>query len=263
MLTGATSGIGRATALAIADRAELLVMHGLEPEREVGDLLRAVRAGMRPDAELIYLAADFGDLAAVADLVAAVRGVTSWIDLLINNAARPGPPTRTLTAEGNEVTFQTNYLAQVALTSGLMTPIGNGSRGRVVNVASATHLSAHLRLDDLTFAGRGYSPSAVYAHAKLALVTYSCWLAEHRPSPSLEVVSVHPGVISTPLLHAMFSITGDTPEHAAGNLRHVAWLRDDNGTYYDERLPAPPNPQATDRAVQESLHEVTVRLLRG
>ncbi len=141
--------------------------------------------------------------------------------------------------------------------------IGNGSSGRIVNVASATHLTARLRLDDLTFAARGYSPSAVYAHAKLALVTYSCWLARHRPRPSLEVVSMHPGVISTPLLHAMFSITGDTPEHAAGNLRHVAWLRDDNGTYYDERRPAAPNPQATDPVVQDRLHEATVRLLRG
>jgi NAD(P)-dependent dehydrogenase (short-subunit alcohol dehydrogenase family) len=262
VLTGATSGIGRATAMAIADRADLLVLHGLEPERAVGNLLRSVRAVMRPETELIYLAADFGDLTVVADLVAAIRGVTGPIDLLINNAARPGPPGRTLTKDSNEVTFQANYLAQVALTSGLEALIGNGSRGRVVNVASATHLSARLRLDDLTFAGGGYSPSAVYAHAKLALVTYSCWLATHRPRPSLDVVSVHPGVISTPLLHAMFSITGDAPEHAAGNLSHVAWLHDDNGVYYDERRPAPPNPEATAPAIQESLHEVTVDLLR-
>jgi NAD(P)-dependent dehydrogenase (short-subunit alcohol dehydrogenase family) len=72
----------------------------------------------------------------------------------------------------------TNYLAAVALTTGLSDVIADG--GRIVNVASATHLSATLRLDDLTLANGGYSPSAAYAQSKLALVTYSCWLARHR-----------------------------------------------------------------------------------
>jgi NAD(P)-dependent dehydrogenase (short-subunit alcohol dehydrogenase family) len=262
VLTGATSGIGQATALAIADRADHLILQGLEPERKVGDLLHTVRTAMRPGATLSYLTADFGDLDEVTGLVRMVRRATDRIDLLINNAARPGPPTRTLTADGNEITFQTNYLAPVALTHGLLEPLGNGPRPRIVNVASATHLSATLRLDDLTFARHAYSPSTVYAHAKLALVTYSCRLAEHRPTATLDVVSMHPGVISTPLLHAMFSIPGDRPEHAAANVIHVASLRGDNGTYYDERTPAAPNAQATDRSAQDDLYEVTVRLLR-
>jgi NAD(P)-dependent dehydrogenase (short-subunit alcohol dehydrogenase family) len=260
LLTGATSGIGRATALAIADRTDHLILHGLEPEPDVSGLLDAVRGAMRPAAQLSYVSGDFGDSDIVMAVAEAVRRVTDRIEVLVNNAGRPGPAVRTLTPAGIEVTFQTNYLAPVALTSALMDLLGAGQRSRIVNVASATHESASLRLNDLTFK-HGYAPSAVYAHAKLALVTYSCWLADHRPAPAIEVVSMHPGVISTPLLHAMFSIAGDRPEYAAANVVDVIEHRDDNGTYYDERRPAAPNPQAIDPAAQQALIEVTARLL--
>jgi NAD(P)-dependent dehydrogenase (short-subunit alcohol dehydrogenase family) len=261
VLTGATSGIGRATALVLADRAGHLILHGLEDEHEVTDLLRTVRDWMRPGTRLDYIPANYHHLADVERLARRVRAATDRIDLLVNNAARPGPPTRTLGDAGHEITFQTNYLAPVLLTSRLTDLIGAARRGRIVNIASATHLSAALLLDDLSLARHPYSPSTAYAHSKLALVTYSCWLAAHRPSRSLEVVSMHPGVISTPLLHAMFSVTGDRPERAAANIAFVASRRDDNGTYYDERVPASPNPQATDQAQQERLHELTLKAL--
>jgi NAD(P)-dependent dehydrogenase (short-subunit alcohol dehydrogenase family) len=261
VLTGATTGIGRATALSLAERAGHLILHGLERQDDVADLLGAVRTTMRPDTRLSYLRADYSDLADVERLARQIRAATGRIDILINNAARPGPPTRTVSGAGHEITLQTNYLAPVLLTSRLIDLIGDGRRGRIINVASATHLSATLLLGDLNLAHHPYSPSTAYAHSKLALVTYSCWLALHRPSPSLDVISMHPGVISTRLLHAMFSVAGDRPEHAAANIRYVASRHDDNGTYYDERNPVPPNPQAADRALQDRLHDVTFRAL--
>ncbi|MBA2949657.1 SDR family NAD(P)-dependent oxidoreductase [Streptomyces himalayensis] len=261
VLTGATTGIGRATAMALAERAGHLILHGLERQDDVADLLDAVQTTMRADTRLSYLQADYSDLAQVERLARQIRAATDRIDILINNAARPGPPARTVSGAGHEITFQTNYLAPVLLTSRLIDLIGDGRRGRIVNVASATHLSATLLLDDLSLAHHPYSASTAYAHSKLALVTYSCWLAVHRPSRSLDVVSMHPGVISTRLLHAMFSVAGDRPEHAAANLRYVASRRDDNGAYYDERNPAPPNPQASDRARQDRLHDATFHAL--
>lgn len=258
ILTGATTGIGRATALALAGRAGHLILHGLEPEAQVAGALDAVRAALPPGGVLSYFAADFSELVAAERLVSDIRGVTDRVDLLVNNAARPGPPTRRVTDTGYEITFQTNYLAPVVLTSGLLDLM---PAGRIVNVASATHLSARLHLDDLTLARHGYTPSSAYAHSKLALVTYSCWLASHRPSPATDVVSMHPGVIATDLLHAMFAVGGDPPEHAAANIEYIASLHDDNGTYYDERIPAPPNPEATDPATQDRLHAATVDLL--
>ena len=261
VLTGATNGIGRATALALAGRVDHLILHGLEPERDVADVIGTVRRASRAGGRLTYLAADFGEPADVARLARDIRAATGRVDVLINNAARPGPPTRTVSRTGTEVTLQTNYLAPVALTTALLDLVGDGRPGRIVNVASATHLSATLHLDDLDLARHGYSPSTAYAQSKLALVTYTCWLAAHRPSPSVDVVSVHPGVISTGLLHAMFAIGGAPPDQAAATILHVAALSRDNGTYYDERRPAPPHPQAQDPTVQDRLHEITSRML--
>jgi hypothetical protein len=72
---------------------------------------------------------------------------------------------------------------------------------------------------------------------------------------------MHPGVISTRLLHEMYSIRGGRPEQAAQAVVHVASQHADNGTYYDEHEPASPSAEASDPVAQERLHEVTERLL--
>jgi NAD(P)-dependent dehydrogenase (short-subunit alcohol dehydrogenase family) len=257
VLTGATTGIGRATALALADQPARLIVHGPQAAREVSDLMHSLQSAMQPGAELAYLRCDYGHLAGVAQLARDIRSSTDCIDALINNAARPGAPSRTLSADGNEITWQTNYLAPVALTTLVLDLVGRDRPGRIVNGSSATHLSAELHLDDLDLARHAYSPVTAYAQSKLALVTYSCWLARHLPRPSIEVVSMHPGVIATTLLHEMFAAGGDRPEHAASNILEVVAHSGDNGTYYDEQRPARPNPTALDAVVQDRLHQLT------
>jgi NAD(P)-dependent dehydrogenase (short-subunit alcohol dehydrogenase family) len=127
-------------------------------------------------------------------------------------------------------------------------------------VASATHLSATLDLDDLDLRS-GYAPVAAYARAKLALVAYTCWLADHVPHPGIEAVAVHPGVIATGLLHAMFAGGGGDPERTARALVEVAGRSGDSGTYYDETRPAEANPVARDRRFQQRLLDLTTARL--
>ncbi len=261
VLTGATSGIGRAAGPLLAERAGHLLLHGRQDETQAASVLREARARLRPGSRLDYLVADLADPVAVARLARDIRGATQRVDVLIHNAGRAGPPTRTLAANGHEVTLQTNYLAPVALTEALLDHIGRDRPGRIVNVASATHYSVDLRLDDLDMARQAYAASTAYARTKLALVAWSCWLAAHRPSPSVDVVSMHPGVISTRLLHEMFAIKGGRPEQAAAALIDVASRRGDNGTYYDGTTPALPSAEAADPATQERLREVTTRML--
>jgi hypothetical protein len=145
----------------LADQPGKLVIHGPQAAWEASGLTHSLQAAMQPGAELTYLRSDYGDLASVVRLAEDIRSSTGRIDVLINNAARPGAPARTLSSDGNEITLQTNYLAPVA------------------------------------------------------------WLARHLLRPSVEVVSMHPGVIATTLLHEMFGAGGDRPEHAASNLMQV------------------------------------------
>jgi NAD(P)-dependent dehydrogenase (short-subunit alcohol dehydrogenase family) len=262
LLTGATSGIGRATALALAPSIGQLLLHGAESIDSVSGLMHAVRLRLQPGGEAAYLQADYGRLAGVTRLAEQVRSRTDHLHLLINNAARPGSPVRTLNVDGNELTFQVNYLAHVALTSLLREHMQGHGGARIVNVASATHLSVTFRWNDMDLAS-DYSPTTAYARSKLALVTYTCWLADRLSAPEVEVVSMHPGVISTCLLHAMFAVDGDPPAVAADRLVAVASHTGDNGSYYDEAKPATPNPLALDTDVQSRLHELTARRLAG
>lgn len=136
VLTGATTGIGRATALRLAGRAGHLVLHGLEPESRVADLLGEVRAALPRGGTLSYLAADFSQLVEAERLVSDIRAVTDRVDLLVNNAARPGPASRTVTDTGYEVTFQTNY--SVATGPSTRRPTSNTSPRAATTTAPTT-----------------------------------------------------------------------------------------------------------------------------
>lgn len=210
--------------------------------------------------DLVYLQADFDHLDGVAGLAGNIRSASGGtIDLLINNAGRPGSPTRQVTVDGNEATFQTNYLAPVLLTESLVDLMGATGPARIVNVASATHLSTTLYPDPQL--ERAYAPTVAYAKSKLAVVTWSCWLSDYRLAPSIEVVSIHPGIVATRLLHAMFDIGGEPPEMAAAHLVAAAFRHGDHGTYYDEAQPSGPNPDARHSGFQAVLWGSTRALL--
>jgi NAD(P)-dependent dehydrogenase (short-subunit alcohol dehydrogenase family) len=262
LLTGATHGIGAATARRLAPLVEVLFLHGLEPEEAVAGTLGPLRAAS-PGTELVYVRADFNRLGEIERLLGAVARHGTGVDLLVNNAGRPGSPRRTLSADGYEATFQTNYLALVALTSGLIGTLAAADRARIVNVASRTHLSATLALDDLQLE-RGYSPVAAYAHSKLAIVTYTCWLARQLESTPVEAASLHPGVIATGLLHAMFGSGGAPAEVGARNIVDLVERSGGvNGQYFDEDRPAEPNAEARVADNQERLVAATARLLEA
>ncbi|GIF62317.1 daunorubicin C-13 ketoreductase [Asanoa ishikariensis] len=250
VLTGATDGIGRATAVRLAGRVGHLVLHGPQPRAELAGFVESLPG------HVTYLPADFGHLGQIAQLAADIREATERVDLLVNNAARPGAPRRELSVDGIEATLQINYLSTVVLSTSLRDRVG-----RIINMASATHATEHLDLNDLELAHGGYAAVTAYARSKLAIVTYTCWLAA-RLDPPTEAAAMHPGVIASSLLASMFAIEGQPPERGADNLLHVATLPSEiNGRYFEERTPSRPNPEAEDPAVQDGLLDRTAELL--
>jgi NAD(P)-dependent dehydrogenase (short-subunit alcohol dehydrogenase family) len=221
-----------------------------------------LRSRTRSQARVIYLQADYVELAQVRRLAGEVHQVTDRLDLVINNAGRAGPNQRTVSPDGNEVTLQTNYLAAVVLTERVLDLMRGPRPSRVVNVASATHASATLQLDDLNLERHPYSPVIAYAQSKLALVTYTCWLAGRLADRSCDAVSLHPGVIDTRLLRTLFGIGGDPASVGAASILHAATADGEvNGVYFDEQRPSRPHPDALDPAVQERLHRATQDLI--
>jgi NAD(P)-dependent dehydrogenase (short-subunit alcohol dehydrogenase family) len=258
LLTGATSGIGAAAARLLAHAPHTLVVHGPEPEEKVTPILAELRSVAGADAGVFYVSADFSLADADEQLATGVLEHVDGLDIVINNAGIPGSESLRLGPLGTELTFHVNYLVGTAVTELLLPHIPPTSSSRIINVSSATHYGADLDVDDLAYHRRPYSATAAYARSKLAVLAHSQRLAR-KVIPT--VVSVHPGVISTRLLHAMFGPGGDSVERGGANLANATTAGVSTGTYLDEQRPASPSESATDKHLQDDLHQATERIL--
>jgi len=189
LVTGSTSGIGRATALALGRLGADVVVHGRDAAAGavVADELTAVGA------DATFVEADFADVAAVRELAETVRDETDGLDLLFHNAGGLFREER-LTALDVEYTFHVNHLAAYLLTTELLDHLDPGAR--VVTTASSAHRATSLDLDRVRSV-RNYSGTWAYGHSKLANVLFAAELSRRLDAADREVASnsVHPGAI--------------------------------------------------------------------
>ncbi len=267
LVTGATDGIGRATAVALAERGFTVLVHGRDAERAaaVAAAIRGAGGRARP------VVADLARLADVARLAAELRaegpdGAAPRLDVLVNNAGvalRGGA--RRLTADGFELTFGVNHLAHFLLTTELLPLLDASARGaggaargtaRVATVASELHARGRLDFDDLQ-GERHYAGGAAYANSKLANVLFARALARRADPRAVVAHALHPGVVKTKLLREGFGSTGGISTER-GAATSVAVATGDEagrttGGYWANERPAEPAPQARDDAAGERL----------
>lgn len=249
VLTGATSGIGEATARRLAGVCDALVVHGPESAEEVAGLLDQLRA--IGDADVHYVSADFTRLDDVVVAARTIRGlVPRGIDLLINDAGVPGAPRRIVTVDGFERTLQVNALAPALLTRLLVPSLANGAR--IVNVGSSAHRVERFHFDDIDLE-RSYTPVAAYARAKLAMVTWSALLAEEQRGTPVVVVALCPGLNDTPLSAAMMGRIGGPPSHGAERVLHAARVDVPSGSYFEDGDVVAPSSEVTDPSNRQQL----------
>ncbi len=202
LVTGATDGIGRATALELARRGAELVVHGRTPARTAAVLaeLRAIRPTTPAPVH-----AELTDLAAVRAMAGEVARAGP-LDVLINNAGVFENERRT-TPDGRERTMAINHDAAVLLTHELLDALRAAPQGRVVCVSSMAHARGRLRLDDLD-ATAGFSGYDAYAASKLANVLFAVELARRLAHTRVTANALHPGVVTTKLLRGGFGMDG-------------------------------------------------------
>lgn len=187
VVTGASSGIGRATARALAASGARVVLAVRDPAKG-----QAAAATMTGDVVVRRL-----DLADLASIRAFAQDVTEPIDVLINNAGVMIPPL-SRTADGFELQFGTNHLGHFALTNLLLPRI----RGRVVTVSSNGHRAGTIDFDDLNWEHRPYRALPAYGQSKLANLLFTLELQRlltEVGSPVL-ATAAHPGMAATNLL---------------------------------------------------------------
>ncbi|MFD7627745.1 SDR family NAD(P)-dependent oxidoreductase [Streptomyces sp. NPDC059851] len=244
LVTGATSGIGHETARLLAERGATVLLHGRTAEEARAAADRLIAASGTDASRLRPLAADFVHLGEVESLARTVVREHPRLDVLVNNAAIAAPERHTVTADGNEIAFQVNFLAHYLLTNLLEEALTSDPGGRVVNVSSSLHRTAAIQWNDPNRTRR-YARLAAYAQSQLALTIFAA-------DPRVTAVSVNPGTCETGLLH----LYGYQGAPAAEGAQHVVRLCDPateivNGAYYDRSEHMAPAAAATeDRTVK-------------
>lgn len=174
LITGASSGLGRETALGLASLGASLVLL-CRTKDKAEEAARAVRAATG-SSEVLGVGLDLGSLASVKEGALAVRRALDGrrIDVMVNNAGIMALPQRTLTQDGFEAHLGVNHLGHFALTARLFDLLA--PTARVVTVASAAHQLGHLDFADMGLE-KTYEPWPAYGRSKLANVLFSSELA--------------------------------------------------------------------------------------
>jgi len=270
LVTGATSGIGRVTALALATQGAELVVAGRDRQK-AEETIRWISSETGNEA-VQYLLADFSDLGQVRELARTFKNRYSRLDVLVNNAGAFFNSRRE-TPHGVEMTFLVNHLAPFVLTNLLLDTIQESAPARIVNVSSDAHKYDSMNFDDLGFE-HGYFGMRGYARSKLANVLFTNELARRLAGSGVTVNAAHPGHVATDIWKTNFPVIGPvlkwamglfalTPEQGADTIIYLASspeVEGTTGTYFARREPVESSPISRDERVARRLWQTSERL---
>jgi retinol dehydrogenase 12 len=272
LLTGATRGIGRAAADALARTGVSLVLVGRD-EARVDETVQSVRSAAGQAAGTVEgLVADLSLQSEVRRLAKLVRERYRRLDILINNAGAIFTR-REETAEGREKTLALNHLGYFLLTLELLDLLKASAPARVVNVASEAHRGMRLDFEDLENR-KNYSGLRVYGESKLMNVLFTNELARRLEGTGVTVNALHPGVVATGfgrntpgLFKSLVRLAAPfmrTPEKGAQTLVYLATSADVEGVsgkYFKDSKQSLSSPAARNPESSRKLWEASERLL--
>lgn len=252
LVTGATDGIGKQTALELAKQNNHIIIHGRSDIkcRNVAEWMKQTSNNKNID----YLVGDFASLKEVETLANNIRNRYDGIDVLINNAG-VYMNEYILTTDGYESTFAVNHLAPFLLTSLILDLITVRNLSRIINVSSIAHTRAQLNWDNLNSENHFDSYEA-YALSKLANILFTNKLARLLENKGTVVNSLHPGVISTKLLYTGFGIEGASLEEGSKTSVFLASspeVEDVNGKYFVSCKETPVSPVCLNKVTQDMM----------
>jgi NAD(P)-dependent dehydrogenase (short-subunit alcohol dehydrogenase family) len=189
LVLGATGELGADIARRMVGLSSTLVVHG-----EDDDTLARLRTdleGMDERCRIVTLSADFASLAATRELIRLCGRASGEMDYVVNAVDLLPPKTRLITGDGNELTWQINYLGPAMVVLGLMPLLRNSSAGRIVHVVRDQHRVGVPKATELG-GGRRYYPAWSYTEAKLALMMLSQTMAAKLRGTSCRSLTIQP-----------------------------------------------------------------------
>jgi len=193
IVTGATSGIGKAIAIGLAKRSATLVLPCRDLEK--GNALANEIGSQMPQAEIYVMRLDLSSQNAIRSFVKDFQSRFYHLDVLINNA---GVVNKHLikTKDGIEETFAVNMLASFMLNNLLLPDLQRAEQGKIINMSSWTHTKGKINFDDIN-GERRYSGLRAYAQSALARILITYEQARRLEHTSVTVNTLHPGGIRT------------------------------------------------------------------
>ena len=270
LVTGATGGIGRATAMGLAAMGANLAITGRDRARTEG-AAREIRAAGGRQVDLFV--ADLSSQSEVRRLANEMLQTYPRVDVLVNNVGGYWN-TRHVTADGLERTFALNHLAPFLLTNLLLDRLKQSARARVVTVASNAHATGQIDFDDLQ-GERSYSGSRAYNQSKLANILFTYELARRLQASAVTANALHPGVVNTSfgaedpggvqrLIIPFARPFMKTPSQGAATSIHLASapdLEQVTGRYFANSKPKRSSKRSDDEAVAARLWRVSADLV--
>ncbi len=273
VVTGASSGIGKETAKALAVKGFRVIGVGRDPGRSA-----AAEAEIRASAEgrVDMIVADLAVLAEAARAARQIAALTERLDVLVNNAGGVAAAMK-VTPEGNEATFAGNHLGPFLLTQHLLPLLHKAASGapagrtRILFTSSSGHEVAAIDWNDLQML-RGFVCGRAYCNAKLANVLTSRALARRLAGQGIVVHAMHPGVVGSNFTsHAddamqryMATLDLRPPQEGADTLIWLATAHEPGnvtGLYYHKREAIACSAMAQDDDMAERLWQESEKLI--
>src|SRR5258708_1929132 len=271
LITGATEGVGKATAQALARKGFTVVLAARSLAK--AENIKREIAAMSGAKDIDIIVGDLNSLRQVRQMAQTVQQRHPRLDLLINNAGIMAPE-RTLTEDGYESSYQVNYLSHFLLTQLLLDALKNSDQGRIINLSSSVYSIGKFDPGNLQSEKR-FSAIGAYAASKLFVLMSTIELAERLRGTRITVNAAHPGVVNT---HMLKSATGlfkliallatpvaVSPEKGAATSVYLATSPDVagvSGRYFVNSKPKPVKSQFDTEKNRALLWDISVDTLK-
>jgi NAD(P)-dependent dehydrogenase (short-subunit alcohol dehydrogenase family) len=274
VITGATSGLGRATAIQLAQKGAFVVIVA-RSDTKANEVIKAIE---KEGGKGQFIIADLSSMKDTKEAAERITKVVERLDVLINNAGAHFPK-YIETPEGFESTLALNYLSPFLLTHHLIRDVEQTASGygeaRIINISSIMHKSP-INWDSLNYRERNYSSTSAYYQSKHLLTSFTYYLSRELKEKGVFVNCIHPGFVKTALAQSDYPFPmsiivpifgffiGESPEQAAET---PVWLalsnevKEINGEYVHHRKVKKSWPPTRDKKAQTRLYNVTLSIL--
>lgn len=273
LITGASSGLGKATAMELAKKGAKIIMVNRNPERGKSAQAEIIKESKNNSINLFLT--DLSSQDGIRQLVKDIKNKYQKIDILINNAGGVYYQ-REETVDGIERTIALNLFAPFLLTNLLLETLKKSDSAKIINVTTKPWGQTEINLHDIEFKTRKYNGTSVYTQSKVGVTLFTYKLAQKLKNTHITVNCVHPGIFKSnfgkyythepflfQILGVFFRAFMSKPEDAA---QRVLYLVDSpnadkiSGKYFENKQEMQSLPQTYDKVAQDELWKICEKM---